>query len=233
MATPCRHEVDDELGRERARRTRHLGAAGFGAEDLLVGTQRPRAGCVAIADGLAELGEVIEDRAAQMRSRDPEPPRVAGKRSSSVRWPSPSSVTSPVRSSSRATVVPSTGCACFDEPEPARELGREVDAHDRVRLASRPSTAAATVADVFTTTRSPARRWVGRSQNVACTTRSAPSETSSFTSSRPRPRTSAGSWASSEGSSGRLSEDSSDGHDVTSDSRYRPLGRSLSTRASR
>ena len=63
------HQPGDHLGRERAARARHLGAARFGGVDVLVRAQRPRSLDVAVADGPAVDGQPGQRPAAAAASR--------------------------------------------------------------------------------------------------------------------------------------------------------------------
>ena len=65
-----RDELGDQLGGERPRRARHLGAAGLAREDRLVVVDRPRRLGVAVADRVAVAAQVRLDRLAEREPGD-------------------------------------------------------------------------------------------------------------------------------------------------------------------
>ena len=79
MCTPRRDEIGDQLVGERPARARHLRAAGLTGEHGLVAPERPVAPHVPVADGPAELVQVLGDRAWDVELRQPQATR-AGER---------------------------------------------------------------------------------------------------------------------------------------------------------
>ena len=129
------HEVDDDLGRERSRRARHLGATGFGAEDLLIRGERPRVRGVSVADRLAVAGQVVEHGAVQVWRRDPQAARAGEAfEQRDVSATRKIDVTGDVVVERRRRVV--DRLPCLDQPQPPWQLGREVDP-DRSSVACR------------------------------------------------------------------------------------------------
>ena len=184
----ARDEVDDELGGERPAALGISALPGSVPKICWYAVERPGAGHVPVADRLAVPGEVVEHRRREMRRREPQPPRV-GEAVEQVQTcrRRRASTSTPVRSSANGAVVSPTGRAGFDEPEAAGQLGGEVDAHRAARRQRAPSIAAGIVADVFTTSASPAREVRGEiGERRVRRRRASPCETSSRTSPRPR-----------------------------------------------
>ena len=198
-ATPTPGAEPREHARaERPAGARHLGAAGHAGEDRLVVGQRPVARLVRVADRRSVLGEEREQRRRQLQRGDPQPPggevwrdelrhAAAGERE-------------PLAAA--GAVEARAALPQLDDPATRhRGLGRRQVELDRGAVRALGCSAAGSVADSFTTSRSPARRKRGRSRKRACTSGSPPRATISRTWSRASPRASGGSAASSDGGS--------------------------------
>ena len=189
------------LGVNGAARARHLGAAGLAGEHGLVrldaATRRARGGTG--SGGRARLAVVEERGRSEVELREPQPVRPGEGREQVDRAPCEQLDACGGREPERLG-APGAREPRFDQPEPAGQLAREVH-DDRLTVGRRPSSAAGTVADVFTTSRSPGERNSPRSVKVVSTGLSSPGLTSSRTPSRASPRASGGSCASWAGSS--------------------------------
>ncbi len=164
-------EARDELGCERPPRARHLRAARLARVHVLVHVERPVARDVAVADRPAVHREIREHRdRAGRASRPTAAPttRTASRGGRSRRRRAAACV--PGGSSNHGSVARPFGRRSSTSHRPA---GSRCERCTTSGVPSSPSasTAAASVPDVFTTTRSPSSRNCGRSCACVCTTR--------------------------------------------------------------
>ena len=121
------HQPGQDLGGEGPAGARHLGRAGLGGVDVLVGGDRPAALHVAVADGAPVAGQVGVQRLGRFDAADPE--AHAG-----PAGPGEYGASSATRRRRAARTVAGAGmelggavAAELDRPQPGRQLGREVD----------------------------------------------------------------------------------------------------------
>ena len=165
--------------------------------------ERARAGEVAVGDRAAVLGEVVVQRRRQVERGDPQAARARGRTASSSAEPPPGSAR---RSAGGARAAgarararrSSTHPGAASPPAPLDGAGTGVE---RCRSTAVPSarvagSAAGIVAEVLTTSRSPARRWRGQAAEHVVDERAAALRRRAGAPRRARPRGGApASWA--------------------------------------
>ena len=147
-------EPRDQLGRERPPGTRHLGTAGLVRVDVLIRRQRPATGHVAVADRLPVLGEIRLERSRQVESREPQARSRQTARGCAPSRPPGSSNTSPTSTPSNGA-SPRRSSTIHSPSMSAPRAGVESRSSSSSPSARVAASAAARVADVFTTSRSP------------------------------------------------------------------------------
>ena len=150
----ARDELRHELGRERPAGARHLGAAGLEREDGLVGVERPRLGDVAVADRPPVAAQVV--LAAARRARGARRPVARCRRNAraSSAWAPPGEVEPSTRRAAAGWRAGRASAARRAQVAVARRR-REPELHRR--SPSRAVERRGSVAEVLTTSRSPAR----------------------------------------------------------------------------
>src|SRR5262249_15994415 len=192
-------EPGQELRAERAAPARHLRAARLEGVDGLVGLERPALRHVAVADRSSLPFEVALERLGKQKSREPEAGAARG--TGGGVWPPPGGQPPPGPRPAR----PRRGGSPGERGRPRVRRGgprrggggggRGRGSGGRSR--GRGESGGGSVAEVLTTSRSPARRKLGSSSKRVWTIAPAPRlAIISRTRSRRRPRASGGSCAS-------------------------------------
>ena len=172
--TPRATSCGDQLGAERPSRAGHLGAARAEGEDRLVRRDRERLAQVAVADRPGVRGQVLDSRVGELDPAAPEP--VARCRSGRSPAPGRARPARPWRRraarSARRPGRRAPGSAAYGG---VRSSTTRVPSASRLatcttigRPARTPSSWPGTVAEVLTTSTSPARRWSPIRANRVC-----------------------------------------------------------------